>query len=386
VTGVKPPTIGFLATFPFHRAMLEPVHARLQDQYSTLLTEDRRVLIDSAPRILVVSDRPPRTVRQALPTTLVVFIRHGFASKNYAKVSLVDCDFACVSSEWVRDELLRAGIHPRMGFWVTGFPPMDAVFRSSAIHPRPAVAGRELSGAKTLLYAPTYQPMLSSVDVLGAKWIASLRRALPDLNLIIKPHPRIPAANPEWMASWQEAAASDPDRVTIVDSDADVYQLFPFADVLLTDASSVMFYFLAMDRPIVLVTNPMRFDDTVYFDPQGPEWLWRDAGVEIERAADLPDVVRRCLDRPDEKADRRAAYRSHVFGALTDGRAAERIAQQIGALISPQDDDREWVDIAWNSVSALGAMRQQIASLENSPTVRMSRRLQRIPLLRRFRK
>lgn len=382
---MNPPTIGFLATFPFHRAMLEPVHDRLQDQYSTLLTENPRVLIDSAPRILVVSDRPPRTVRQALPTALVVFIRHGFASKNYAKVSLVDCDFACVSSEWVRDELLGAGICPRMGFWVTGFPPMDAVFQNGATRPRPSTAGKPLTGATTLLYAPTYQPLLNSVDVLGATWIAALRRALPDLNVIIKPHPRIPASHPEWMANWHEAAADDPDRVILLDADADVYQVFPFTDILLTDASSVMFYFLAMDRPIVQVTNPRRYDDTIYFDPEGPEWRWRDMGVEIAEASALPDAVRQCLERPDDNADRRAFYRARIFGTLTDGCAAERIANRISTLLHPQDGDREWVEIAWNSASALGTLRQQLASLENSPAVRMSRRLQRIPLLRRFR-
>ncbi|MGQ0569780.1 MAG: CDP-glycerol glycerophosphotransferase family protein, partial [Armatimonadota bacterium] len=374
-----------LATFPFHHAMLQPVYLQLLDRFPCLFTEDRRVLIDVAPRILVVADRPPRTVRRALPTTLVVFTRHGFVSKNYAKASLADCDFACVSSEWVRDELLRTGIRPRLGYWVTGFPPMDAVFRSRSTRLRPVVAGRPLAGATTLLYAPTHQPLLNSVEVLGTTWIAPLRQALPDLNLIIKPHPRIPADHSEWLTSWQEAAASDPDRVIVMDADADIYQVFPFTDILLTDASSVMFYFLAMDRPIVLVTNPRRFDDVTYFDPEGPEWLWRDLAVEIERAADLPDAVRRCLERPDEKADRRAFYRARIFGTLADGRAAERIADRISALLDPHDVEREWVDVAWNSVDALGALRRDLASLEDSLAVRISRRLRRIPLLRRFR-
>jgi CDP-glycerol glycerophosphotransferase (TagB/SpsB family) len=185
------------------------------------------------------------------------------------------------------------------------------------------------------------------------------------------------------MRTWQEAAAGNPDKVIVMDADADIYSTFPFTDVLVTDASSVMFYFLATDRPAVLVTNPRRFDDMAYFDPEGPEWLWRDFAVEIDRASDLPDAVRRCLERPDEHADRRAFYRTRVFGTLTDGRAAQRIAERVSRLLDPLEEDREWVEIAWNSVAALGTLRQQVASLEDSPAVRLTRRLRRVPFLRR---
>jgi CDP-glycerol glycerophosphotransferase (TagB/SpsB family) len=137
--------------------------------------------------------------------------------------------------------------------------------------------------------------------------------------------------HPEWLATWRALADADPDVHLIDDRAADVMPYLKAADVLVSDASSVIFEYLALDRPIVLITNPERHG-VAHFDPNGIEWRWRDVGTEVHDVAELPAAVSAALANPAFRADRRAHYRQQLFGDYADGRAAERIAQKIAEL------------------------------------------------------
>jgi hypothetical protein len=316
--------------------------------------------------------------RDRLPETFIVFLRHGFASKNQLEPAIRGSDFACVSSPWLRDTFTERGLRPRLAYWTTGFVPMDPVLR-----PAPSSASRLLpesfsGGRCTLLYAPTFNQTLSSAEVLGDDWIDRVRRVVPDLNVIIKPHPHIPHLHGAWMEMWRRAA-SRMERVHLVeDTQKSIYDYFRLADLMVSDASSVPFYFLAMDRPIVFVRNPQCDHDPACRDPEGPEWAWRDVGLDIGSVDELPAAVLRCLEAPEEKAERRAFYRERVFGDLMDGRAAERIAGRIRGLLRPGPDDREWSDMAWNSLLSRAA---ETRAFRATLTFKCMRSVNRFPKL-----
>jgi hypothetical protein len=84
--------------------------------------------------------------------------------------------------------------------------------------------------------------------VLGNGWIPHLRSAFPRLCIVIKPHPVTPDRTPDWMECWKKSAANDHFVRLSKDPSESVYSYSPLADALLTDASSVLFYFLAMDK------------------------------------------------------------------------------------------------------------------------------------------
>jgi CDP-glycerol glycerophosphotransferase (TagB/SpsB family) len=195
--------------------------------------------------------------------------------------------------------------------------------------------------------------------MLGESWPDRVRQALPELNIIIKPHPHIPKIFPRIVSRWQQAAR-DNERMLMVESDVDIYHYFPVVDIMLSDASSVIFYFLALDRPIVLVNNPLRFKARGTFDPEGPEWAWRDVGVQINQADELEGALARVLEKPEEKAGVRARYRDRIFGDLLDGRAAQRIAERVRLLINPGPED-EWVRQSWDSM----ASRQPVGRVQS---------------------
>ncbi|MBA7569687.1 hypothetical protein ES708_11428 [subsurface metagenome] len=348
--GEKPVRIGFHPFHDFYRAMLEPVYLILKEEFPCLMTKDLNSLLDFKPQILLVADNRYYLYRPRLPGTIIVWVRHGFVSKNGMSRSITGSDFSCVSSEWLRDEYLRNGWNPRLGYWVTGFPAMDGVLNPDLNKKGIKLPDDFSRGKATLLYAPTWNKLITSVEMLGDKWLDRVRQAVPELNIIIKPHPHIPKVFPKIMSAWRKAA-SDNERILLVDGDADIYPYFPLTDILLSDAASPIFYFLALDRPIILVNNPLRFKAGGSFDPEGPEWLWRDVGIEINHADELESALVRSLRKPEEKAERRAYYRDKIFGDLLDGRAAERIADRVRSLINPKPED-EWVSRSWNSVAS----------------------------------
>lgn len=357
--------VAFYLHHRFHAAMLDPVHALVAAHVDTIQSSDRDAVVAFAPDVLVVADGGVCDLFRAdLPHTLIVFVRHGFASKHLHQVYARDPDFVCVTSPWVRDDFSRAGLHPRHQFWITGFPPLDPILaarREGRQPPSVPLPDGLADGRPTLLYTPTHNPLLNSVEVLGDDWVDRLRLRLPDLNVIIKPHPVLPERDPDLLERWRAMAARN-GRVHIVDSHDDVYPWMPLADVLLTDASSTMFFFLALDRPIVAVVNPRRFEDDLSFDPEGQEWTWRDLAADVSDVGDLASTVEHALAHPDERADRRAARAEQLFGELDDGRAAERIAGRILELVDEAGSDR-WVDAVWGAQATIAAHRAEIDSL-----------------------
>jgi CDP-glycerol glycerophosphotransferase (TagB/SpsB family) len=193
-------------------------------------------------------------------------------------------------------------------------------------------------GKRVVLYAPTFQASLSSARLLGERTVALLRGQRKHMSIIIKPHPLIGNLFPQWMQQWQRLAAEEPDVHLVQDTHSDVMPFLKAADVLVTDLSSVALEFLALKRPMVLVTSPHRNEET-YVDPNGLEWRWRDMGHEIFDVEQLPAAVSYALDNPGVGLNRRQHYHDLLFGELADGQAAKRIADSIAALADDTTSD-----------------------------------------------
>ena len=316
--------IAFFYANRFHHAMLAPVEAKLTARAECARFSSLDAMRAFQPQVIVLAENPSNQARLAAPNARIVWTRHGFANKRYLGYSMSVCDYACLSSDWIRDRYREQGMRAGIDEWVTGFVPMDLMFRRlNEAKPR---------AHKTLLYAPTFNPNMASVRPLGKSWALDLRRRFPDLHIRIKPHPHTAKEQPLWIARWRSWAEADAGIELIEDLDRDIYELMPDTDVLLTDASSVMFYFLALDRPIILVDNPMRFEDRQRFSPDAEEWAWRDIGDRIESGDQLPDAVASALASPGQLSGIRQQRAQQIFGGLFDGRAAERVASNVLAL------------------------------------------------------
>ncbi|MDD9879089.1 MAG: CDP-glycerol glycerophosphotransferase family protein [Magnetovibrio sp.] len=173
---------------------------------------------------------------------------------------------------------------------------------------------------------------MSSAALLGHRTVELLRGGRDDIGVILKPHPRICEQAAGWVGRWSAEAQAAANVSVIADPAISVAPFMAAADVLVTDASGAMLEFLAVDRPVVMITNPERFRDETHFDPAGYEWAWREMGHEVHDVELLSEVVGKVLEGDDPHAEVRAGYRRHLFGDMTDGRAAERVAAHISKL------------------------------------------------------
>jgi len=321
----------FYCQHPFHRAMLEEAyqHARASTSLAPHWVERAQHLVAARPRIVVYANTVEDDIRAALsPETLYVFTRHGFSSKHWLAQCLRSCDAACVSSEWVAEDHGRRYCIPPLGYWVTGFPATDALWRNRLeMAPAP--------GYTTLLYAPTWSPTLSAHPVIGTAWAREWLRP-PGRRLIVKLHPHVARGQPDWVAPWNAIRDEFRDRVKFPDADENIYALMPMADLLLSDASSTAFYWLALDRPVVLV-DPQPPEGDERFDPEGPEWTWRDMGPRVTRLEELLPALMGAHADPEAYAAQRRVYRDRLYGDLFDGNASARLAARLSRLAEELD-------------------------------------------------
>ncbi len=328
--------VAFYAREGLHRAVVEPVARAVGDRLAWSILDHAPDVIEWAPDILVMpSFRDLGRFRMALPDTLIGSVRHGLIGKRgherlRKRPASRILDFLAVGDEWTIERYQAAGLLPASA-WMTGYPQMDPLFRRDPPAPHGLPPDQPI-----VLYAPTWTEGLSSAPMLGERIAELVRGDGPPLGLIIKPHPLMESLQPGWLAGWRAVADSDP-RVVLVDGRADVTGFMLAADLLISDASSTIFEFLALDRPIVLVTNPAAMDDPSY-DPDDLPWAWRDVGDEVTDVESLPAVVRQALAEPTARAARREAAAAVLFGDFRDGRNAERIADHIVGLAAGMDD------------------------------------------------
>ena len=311
-----------------HFQPLADLFHRLDGVHWPLLTADGQDLAEFQPDVVIVAGLQVRDVR-ALATNAVIIVAPAFlSSQNRFRQAFDGADVACAPGDTMAEAWATLGLMDADRIRAIGHIPLDPLFRGDQI----AVPKALQSAGSTVLYAPGHRPKLSSAMMLGDDPVHTLRGTRDDVTLVIKPHPETFRRRPQWIEKWARAAASH-DRVVLVDDpDADVLPYLRAADVLVSDVSSVMFDFVAVDRPILLLRNPEYTADEAGYDAQGIEWRWREAGREILNPDDLARAVDLALKTPDAGTEVRERVRNALFGWTADGRAAERMVALITEL------------------------------------------------------
>ena len=308
--------------------LLKPLFDAFSENHWPLITGDGRELLEFDPEIVVICDAQAGALRRMAPGAALVNIGAGLAAKNFHARVRDPGDFLCVSSPMMRGEAIeRAGLAAGR-IWVIGYPPMDPLFRSEPL----GLPFDPPLDRKTVLYAPTHNPGLTSALLLAEDPVGFLLGDRKDINLIIKPHPRLCEQRPGLIEGWRNAIQEHDGVWLVTEASLDVAPFLKEADVLVTDASSVMFEYLALDRPVVLINPPSKGRDKTYLDDEGIEWKWRDLGAEVNDIEYLSDAIIEALDNPDAKAETRAGYAKQLFDKYNDGKATLRLVESIEGL------------------------------------------------------
>jgi hypothetical protein len=265
--------------------------------------------------------------------TKSALLYHGIGVKDcYYDADLAQMDVRFVEGRHRAEEIRRRT--PSARVHVAGFAKLDPLFAARERgRPRTPPSHFGLGdGRPTLLYAPTFFP--SSIELMADDW----PRAFEDFNLLVKPHffslrhARYRAQR-EKIARWRKF-----DNVYIAGEDD--YTLLPFldcADMLISEASSALFEFAALDRPVVWCDflklrwsyrGPFRYrlerrmDRTIL--------KYADIGAHVRAYSELLPTVRAQLRDAARFEPQRRRYTEELLGQ-TDGHASDRIADYLFA-------------------------------------------------------
>ena len=227
---------------------------------------------------------------------------HGDVTKN---LSLIPVSSAACVPVW--QKALRLDGPRRNIVQAIGVSRTDRLFDpdwQTACRNRFAELCPSLSGKKIVLYAPTFRGTASEPYLAGYEAILALEAALgPEWAVVKKLHPHL----------------HDPDPIPMSST-----ELFPCADVLITDYSSLLFDYILLDKPFVIYApdyEAYRRTRGFYEDPA----LF--PGEFVTDGNDLPAAVSRSCGKPADDVYR--AFKEHHSGSC-DGHATERILSRIG--------------------------------------------------------
>jgi len=262
---------------------------------------------------------------QSIGTALLY---HGIGIKAcYYDPELAEFNIRFTEGKFRQQQLEH--LYPHAHFLETGFAKLDPLAPGQP--PYAEAFNLEQHGLDpnkpTLLYAPTFYP--SSIECLPTNWPKSLK----DYNLIIKPHLFSYTHSKYKNQRKRFQAWSQESNVHLVPPQQT--SLLPFmaiADILISEASSALFEFAALDKPVIWLDffklrwsyrGPLRFrfekrmDNTIL--------PYTNIAAHAQKPDDLPCLIKQELHKPEGFAPQRRRATQELIGA-PDGRVASRIS------------------------------------------------------------
>ncbi|WP_282036096.1 CDP-glycerol glycerophosphotransferase family protein [Saccharicrinis aurantiacus] len=178
---------------------------------------------------------------------------------------------------------------------------------------------------KTLLYAPTFYP--SSIENMQIDFPEIFK----DLNIIVKPH-FFSLQRKKYKHHLKKFKAWEKYK-NVFFADAEHFDLCPLmavADVMVTDESSAIFEFAALNKPVIINRDIKYrltyriFKSKIRKRLDSNMDIYRKVGVEILDSSLLRDVVLNELNNPQSKEKERLSVSEDIVG-LVDGEVSRRI-------------------------------------------------------------
>ena len=221
--------------------------------------------------------------------------------------------------------------YPQGNFIDVGFSKLDPIFNPQI--PTPTLDKKALrldEGKPTLLYAPTFYP--SSIELFPDDWPQQFN----EFNLVVKPHfftytKEKYKAQRRKLTLWEKSA-------NVYVASVDEYNLLPFfstADLLISDASTALFEFAALNKPVIWCDFlklrwsyrgifAYRFRRRMDQDIQ----KYADIALHVSNYRNLLSSVKQQLTSPSEYEPKRLEYSEQLLGRL-DGQVSVRIVNNI---------------------------------------------------------
>ena len=205
---------------------------------------------------------------------------------------------------------------------ITGLPKLDIFFNGEYDRNELYNKFQLDTSKKTVLYAPSYKP--TSIFSIGEKVIELSKK----YNLIVKLHPY----------SWSGKYASHkqhlfferkqnlfPNMKLIEAEDHNILPYMFVADTMISDGSSTINEFLALNKCGIIVDLPEEThrDGVPLLENKSSEWL-KNSFIHISEDSNLEKAISEAMNPSQMRLENLKKDRSYIFSYL-DGRAAERV-------------------------------------------------------------
>lgn len=253
---------------------------------------------------------------------------HGIGPKaSYYTKSSTPTTVRFVEGEYRTNRLKK--MYPDNKFVNVGFCKLDPIINGN-------ISGFDLESLnldadkKTIVYAPTFYP--SSLEKFPKKFPEDFQ----DFNIMIKPH-YFSLSKEKYRKQRQLLEHwSTYDNVYL--AKADDYSLVPFmasADLLISDASSAIIEFAALDKPVIWCNFlKLRWNYRGIFSYRYKQRMDKDynqysnVAVRSDSYKMLKNYIRDQLRNPASLSEQRLHFANKMAGCL-DGKASERIVDYL---------------------------------------------------------
>ncbi len=260
-----------------------------------------------------------------------VLMTHGIGTKKgYFNEDNTNYDIQFCEGSYRKEKLEELFPQAKTQFINVGFAKLDAAVNISTQEKNELIEKYKLdSNKKTILYSPTFYP--SSIEKIKRRFPDDFK----DYNIIIKPHffsyeLKRYARQRLILKHWNQYH-------NVYLAKADEFNLVPFmavADVMITDESSAMFEFTALDKPVICYRNvKLRLSYLLNknklkrrMDPFIAQF--NSYFRNVYTYSELRPFIDECIANPDADKEKRKEITDKLVGK-TDGNVCQRIVKTL---------------------------------------------------------
>ena len=319
---------GVDCTFVFYVKQGQFQQQATQVNYTVIWVKDehqaRRLYLTERPDWLVIGNYF-QDLEQIHEHTKTALLSHGIGPKAcYYTVSDAKPSVRFVEGPYRTQRLQE--LYSDQVFIDTGYAKLDPAVNGAMQDLEPSDYGLDNS-KKTILYAPTFYP--SSIECFSKRFA----QEFSEYNIILKPHYfSLVSEKYKKQRKLLEFWARRPNVYLACADDVNILPFMVMSDVLISDASSTLFEFAALDKPVVWCDfYRLRWGYRGFlkfrFNERMDEDLYKyaDIAVHAKSYKELKSAVDSQVFDPSEYQQAREEYTLALAGVV-DGKASERIA------------------------------------------------------------